>query len=529
MGIPLIGLTDGALHLNTAETLRAALGGLRTPAATYLTWFPVPVPNLLSEIALAVLLVVFSPEWAERILILGVVAAFPLAMLYAVRGVSRDADWLALFALPLTFNFSLNYGFYNFAYSLALFLVVAGFALRLPELPRVRDLVVLGLLLVATYLTHVVGFVEALLFVFILFGWRWIHADRRHAGRELQALVVAFALGGAALGLFAVETGSVTPHSYGNKPQEIAETLALSLGVLTFSLWEIVLTTCLSVVLLILLVLAVRRRRPVLAPRNGDGLLIYAIVSFLAVAAAPSSIESGGSYITQRLALFPALGLVLWLGSQRLPGRAIAAAGGVFLAVAVGLAVVRMPANRQVARAVDDIMTAAPCIAERATMLQADLHLPRLDNASWRSNPLQHESSRLAAETDGLDLGNISFSVPYYLLRFVDRLDPTRWIPTPPGAMETVPPSFGLAKYEQKTGGRVDYLIVTGHSRATPDVLASPKWRNLRAELGTLYHLVYRSPARWVEIWERRVPEVEARGAARRQATGCQVFHGTAP
>ena len=83
------------MHVEGAVTLREALGGLSPPAAAYLTWFPVPVPNLLPELALALLTSFLSAYTAEKVLVVGYVITFPLAFLYALawcqarRGLAR--------------------------------------------------------------------------------------------------------------------------------------------------------------------------------------------------------------------------------------------------------------------------------------------------------------------------------------------------------------------------------------------------------------------------------------------------------
>jgi hypothetical protein len=147
VGVPLVGFVDGGFHLNTAVVLSDALRGLSSPSSGYIAWVPIPFPNLLPELLLAALTLAFSPEWAERTLVLLYVVLLPLSVLYALRGVTRERDWLALFSLPLTFTFALHYGFYNFSFSLVLFLLVVGFTLRLPARPsKYRGMGLVGLL-----------------------------------------------------------------------------------------------------------------------------------------------------------------------------------------------------------------------------------------------------------------------------------------------------------------------------------------------------------------------------------------------
>ena len=136
---------------------------------------------------------------------------------------------------------------------------------------------------------------------------------------------------------------------------------------------------------------------------------------------------------------------------------------------------------------------------------------------------MANEASRVAAATHGIDLGNTEWSVPYYLLRFQPKRDPYQWIPTPPGAIEQIPPDFDLQRYEQRTGGQVDYVLVTGRSRAPAAILKSADWRSLHSQLERMYRKVYTSPDGWVDVWERRDPRLERAGQEARAAGNCDV------
>ena len=167
----------------------------------------------------------------------------------------------------------------------------------------------------------------------------------RAAGRSLRSWLplVVGAIVVVALAFFGIGAGLPTFGPLGERLKEIIVTLSLGWGLATFSTVELALAAILSLVLLVLVVLVVRERRSRLNFRPGDELLLFAILAFLAVALSPGEIESGGSFVTQRLALFPAFGLVLWLAGQQLPGAAIRGAGIVFMVVAVALAGVRLP------------------------------------------------------------------------------------------------------------------------------------------------------------------------------------------
>jgi hypothetical protein len=505
--LPIQGLPDGALHVEGAVTLRRALGGLTGPAAAYLTWFPVPVPNLLPELALAGLTSFLSPYTAEKVLMVGYVISLPLAFRYALRAVRRDADWLALFAVAVTFNFEANYGFYTFIYSIVLFLVVAGYALRMREGASRRQWGVLGVLLLATYLTHAVGFLEAVIFLAVILVWpRLGSTARTRVASALLVLPVALLVAASLAGL----AGLVPISKVGTRWSWFAGTIAMTHGLVSFSRVEFVAGALLAVTLVVAVAGSLRRR----FDRADDALLVFALVSVLTVVVAPTRLHFGGSYVSERLALFAALGFALWVASNGVPTVALRRAGVVFAAVAVGLGVVRAPAYADIRNAVNDFSTADGCIARGSTMIQANVHLPNEDHATWKLVPLSEEASRVAAATGGIDLGNVEWSVPYYLLRFKSARDPYRWIPNPPGAVEQVPPNFDLARFERRTGGRVDYVLVTGRAHATAGVLESADWKRLHGQLERMYREVYTSPDGWVDVWERREPRLERAGQA---------------
>ena len=348
-----------------------------------------------------------SAYTAEKVLVVGYVITFPLAFLYALRGVRRDADWLALFAVAVTFSLPANYGFYNFIYSMVLFLVVAGYSLRLRGRESPRRWGVLGALLVATFLTHAVGFLEAVLFVGVVLVWPRIGPSlRTRANVILLVLPVALLVLASIAGL----AGLVPMGKVETRWSWFAETIGMSHGLMSFSKLEIVAGAILTLTLIVPLAASLRRRARLRFDRAEDALLVVALVSVLGVVLAPTRLHFGGTVIGERLALFAAFSFVLWVASNDLSGTALRRAGVLFTVVAVGLAVIRVPAYVDIRKAVDDFSTAGSCIAPNSTLLQATLHLPNQDHPSWRLQPLADEASRVAAATHGIDLGNTEWS-----------------------------------------------------------------------------------------------------------------------
>ena len=511
---------DGPFHLGVASFLRDVVQGHGALAFHYYRWHLLPVPNLLPDTVLAGLMTVVDPKLSEKLLMAGYVVGLPLALLYAIRGVSKDT-WLAFFAFPLTFSFAFNYGFYNFSYSEISFLVVAGFTLRnRGQFTRKRGAILAGLLTL-TYFTHVVGFLEAILFVAAVLGVDWMIERKRgqaRFNRRTLILLVGVLMPSLVLaGWFFLGTRTAIPSGYALQPFVRLQLFSLALGVTSYSRYESFLTLLAALALAMLVVVVLRMRgRPVLSLRATDASALFSVVAGVAALIAPFQVESGGSFIFQRLALFPVFGVVLWVAAYPVRRELLIAAAAAALVAAVGLGVMRLPTYQKLDAIVTDFMSVEPCLAKRSTLLQASMAVA-LPASDVRLDPVTDETGRLAADLHGLDIGSVEGSVPFYLFQYRRSMDPGReGLVRPGGTVEGIPPPLNPLGYERRSGGRVDYVLLFGLGKTDPAILRSRGWVIFRNELRTGYRLVAVSPRGWVEAWERRDSPAARAGAARR-------------
>jgi hypothetical protein len=516
---------DGAAHLGSAAILRDVIEGVGAIHLRYLDFASFPAPNILPAIGLALVTLVVDPPTAEKILQIAYVAAMPLALLYAVRSVRRGRDWLALLAFPMTFTFAFQYGFYDFSFGVALFLVVAGFLWRHREAPRWGHAVTFGGLALVLYLTHLVPFLHLLVFAAVIGAWRVLGAWRGGgtraaiaAVRPLLPLALA-ALPSAALAVaFLVQTGSAVPGQYLALPLQVIGVLGLALGLVTTDPLEIAVAVALAASLLLLFVLAAaaRLRAGARTLRPEDALLAYAVASVVIACLAPGSVASGGSYIPERLALFPVYGLALWLAAAEPPRWSIRSGVAVWLAASVAFVLLRLPTTQRLSDAAVDVESVGACVATEATMIQVNLsRLPAGTLA--RTDPFSDEAGRVAAATRGHDLGSFEGTFPFFVFRNRPDNDPYRWLVTNPSGF-LVPPAVDLDAYRGRPYGTVDYVIVVGRPTATAETLASPGWAILRDQLSREYRRVGASADGLAEGWERLDPALSDAGAARRAA-----------
>lgn len=527
--LPFFVTPDGAGHIGTSSALIDALLGRTTLWRDYATveWFP--FTNLIPDLALGAFSEFMPPEVAERVVVGIYVVSLPFAALYAVAGVDRRRWWLAFLAVPLTFTYVLNYGFYPFCFGVIGFLLVVGYVVRHREHMTAGHAARLAGLFALTYVAHPLPFAQALAFALIVLGWDWLLAsgtDRGRVSRQLAFVLIA-ALPEIAIGGFLVlgSLGESSAATLRSPLTTLPATLSLVWGIVTFDIREAVFTIAIALALAAMVVMVLLRRRsegPTVTGRMrwlrpADAFLAFAVIVLAEVVLLPegSNLGGGGGFLGQRLAVLPVYGIALWLAAVPWSARIATALVLTAAASAVGLGLVRWPVYAELSRLVERYVATAACIAPESTMIQANLVI--LTPAPFpRTAPLTAETGRVSALTDGWDLGNVQVSLPFFPLRARPETDPYRHMPFEGTAIEAVPPTLDPLGYERRTGGRVDYVLVYGRSEADPSTLASEGWTRLNAQLHGAFSIVARSADGLLEVHERTGSAAALAGAARR-------------
>lgn len=320
--------TDGPAHVYNAGIILDLLTGLDHVSrfAQYFELHPRPVPNWIGHAVLAVLLTVFPPAAAEKLLVSGYVVLLLGGLRYLVRSVKPGGGWLAFLGLPLVYHWPLQMGFYNFSYGLALFLVAIGFWWRRRAGLTLRGVFGLNAVLLLCYFSHIVPHVLALAAIAVL----WLVGVRRRAGRRDTLTVLALAPQ-LALTLWFVWAQGGRVAQVGDRPFDVTWPYLRRLEVLcTFSgdqIWFGVAVASLFGALIVLTVLKenVCREGGRLRLRCGevDGFLLLAILLAVVYFVAPDAL-SGGNLLQGRLSLFPYLALIPWFSARwGKPGTAV--------------------------------------------------------------------------------------------------------------------------------------------------------------------------------------------------------------
>ena len=290
-------------------------------------------PNWMSHIILALLLYIFPPLITEKILVTLTVGLVPISFVYFLNAVHKRGYLFCWLGFIFSYNYLLFMGFYNFALSISFFFFSFGYWWRHREDLRVNHLIVLYLLLLVTYLCHIVSYGLVLLGISVAAGCLWgskaiatAWKERKNDGsptstfsRFIGELKPLIRFGGymvpAYFILMEYYLQSMKLHQIGNHRgmEWIAEYFWGVKSIVYFTDWHIpvnqVLLGVLGAATLVSLLYRIRRRQWLL---RSDLFLPIAILFTIMFIRAPWSYGPGG-WINDRIHLYILLVLAAWI------------------------------------------------------------------------------------------------------------------------------------------------------------------------------------------------------------------------
>lgn len=497
---------DGPAHLLGATVL-AHYGDPLYSRLYHIDLFP--SPNLLIEFVQAALVRVASLEVAEKFVIGAYVVLLPLGLWYAIRGVRPSSGWLAVAALPLTFNYLFFYGFFNFCLGMALSLFTVGYALRHRHAWSPRSTVVLAGLLLLGYFTHLVPYALALLFVAAQAATVAVSDLReRWSGRLWPVLLrrfgpptLAAAPGLALTAAFLLHTQEGEPPTWRPLPELLSGLLTLIMPIVTFGPAEAPVAGAVAATLAVLAFVAVRRRGWE-AVRDGAAPLLAALLATGLFFAAPNRFGVDYGLISERISFFPVFFFVLWLAAQPPVDRARRWVSAILVLAAVALAVIRVPALVHYDRLIAEYETVTHVVRPGSTLLAVrftELEPPggSVRNPHW--DPMRHMAGRVAAATHGVNVGHYEAVLDYFPTRFRDDANLRLMVDPTLSGLEEAPPRIDISSAER--GGRplIDYVLVVSPEAGD---LRDPRVAGVLADLRRDYRCVaVTRPSGLVQVW----------------------------
>ena len=314
---------DGPSHVYNSAMLRAFILSPSSPARTIFVLNSSIPPNLLTHSFMAVAMSFFKPVTAERLLVVLYAVLLPLGFRYFLRSVSLRTSGLEYFSLVWVYNSHLHWGFYNFLFSIILFLFSLGYWIRRREQLSGRAVAVLALLITLLYFCHPVGLFEFWIASLAMMTFQWKRT------REFRRGLALFTAAAAPAGILYVHY-ALTKIAVATPEITTWPTLRYSASLLfTFSplatYWPIQRVIAASVLFILCagFICATQLRE---LERSINEFFVAACVCAALVFLAPTS-TGGGTMLTPRLVYFPIVLSCAWLARLNWkvdPGKSLA-------------------------------------------------------------------------------------------------------------------------------------------------------------------------------------------------------------
>jgi hypothetical protein len=510
---------DGPAHINNANIIREYHS--RMVFSEYYILNKAPIPNWFGHLVMAGLMVLMPPLVAEKLLLSGYVILLPISMRYALRTIRPDAGFLVVLAFPFIYNFLLHMGFYNFSYSLVMFFFVVGYWLKHSEGFTRGDLMMLTILSLVLYLCHIVSLVTAYMAIGLLTMW-WMGCDLAHQMRTRQfnlralwaalrtrvfvplyALLPTLILVAIYLLRTGTAKGPVPPAA------DLWQGLYHLASLISFDeregWWSTVLVWLLIAIVGYLLVSKIAHQQG----HRWDGLLLvvagYSVVYFTA-----PDVMFGGGVISPRMNLYLFLALILWCAAQSY--HSIVKRG--IQVVATGLALVLLGLHVQkyaeLNEYLEEYLSGMHLVEPNTTFLPLIFspqgYTPDGRVLSSRVAPFLNAAGHIAAQRGIVDLANYEASGIIFPVMSRPHLTPLVHIWY--GA-QFHSPAIDFLSYPQRTGGRVDYVLVWHTGEDAEDDPVAKFYRQLEPSISQQleegYELIYTSPQRgFLQLYRRK-------------------------
>ncbi len=504
---------DGPVHLSIADTF-VKYNSPETPA--FREFFEIntnPDPNLFIFAVLYVLMQIFPPLLAEKILLSGYVVLLPFALRYALRATAPEASVLSFLAFPMIYHAPLHLGFYNFTFGMAFFLFSFGFWVRHSE--KAGPGVFLGHLFLSllAYFTHLFSLaISCAAIAFTTFGTMALDLLRQRRDRAFDpgflwralktraiipaaAYLPALVLSAAYLLEKKRELTQSGLEAIGWPDGTRIEELLVAASLVSHDSSERLVSAAFVVILLAVAGLVVVRKIRGASRING---LLFCFVGFLCLYFL-TPYQFHVRWMPARIMPFVFFALILWFGSQLLtaaPRRAALVRPLVVVAVAAvslaGLSI-RSAKYAEINGYIREYLSGVEHIERNATLVS--LRLNRLGEdelISERIDLFLQAAGYIALERSVINLNNSQATTGIFPIVFRKSLDPYRHLATDRGYIG-VPPRVDLFRYAARTGKDIDYVVLWGGGEHLRESAAG---RRLMAQLEEAYEHIFTSPRR---------------------------------
>lgn len=499
---------DGPAHVHLAHSFVEALRG--DPFYSELIELNRHLnPNLATQSILVVLMAIFPPFVAEKIWLTLYFLTFALAAAYALHGINRRSLCLLPLAVFCSISFPLAFGFYNFSFSVVVFLAWFGYWWRNRQSAHLRVVLGHGALSILALSTHVFAFVVTLTAIGVATAasvvsethrrWQMKAARAQPWHRQLLHHALPPALGSlpallAALYFLFYRFGSRTvggATNIGFTHTDRLTDLVTASSFAPYDRLESFATISFVLASIFLLAFLLRHRD---STTNGDPLAACFAVFFILYLLMPE--QWIVRWMPARFQPLVFIALFLWLAaliSASLSLKHWKSIGVVGIVLVLASVALRFPSFTRLNDYYQELASTAPHIAKNSTLIALRLHHRMHDKPfPAKVDVLIQAGSRLATARHSVDLKNFQGQSSDHPIQFRTGISATAALGGD-RAITSLPPQIKLMNYERQTGRAIDYVILYGFrdAVANKDALAQ-----LDAQLDATYRLIYTSRPR---------------------------------
>ncbi len=500
---------DGPAHIENANIILNYFHPEQSILREYYIFNTHLEPTWLGHFVLAGLSYLFPVLTAGKIFLSGYIILLPLSIRYALRGIRPESGFLVLLMFPFIYNYPLHMGFYSFAYSLSVFFFLVGYWIRRRQQITLPETVWLAFLSLLLYFSHIVSLAMAYVGIGLLTVWfilfDLIHKPERPFdfqvfwktfGRRVVRLVLAFLPTVILAVTFLSRRGVESPEigirrSFHWLLKDLIQMESLVSFQKEESWCSIGLAILFAGLFFYPVVSKIRWRRL----DRWDGLLAVVLGYVLIYFSAPNAM-SEGSFITDRLNLYPFFGLVLWLGVSSYPKSV--KRGGMLVAIVITVASLGLHTLKysELNQYLAEYLSGMHLIEPNKTLLPLAFdsrgHGPDGRVLSLKVRPFLHASGYIAARRHVVEFTNYEAGAyRYFPVLFRSNLNPYDHIGIKDRSIVWEPPQVDFLTYGKRTGGRVDYVLVWGIQDRQRNHEAT---RSIDRQLKEGYDLTYTSP-----------------------------------
>ena len=159
---------DGAAHVYNAYVLRAFHDEESTLLREYFSLNLKLFPNWLAHVCMSLLMYIFPPLIAEKILLSAIISFFPLSLFYFLDSVNKGKNLYGFLGFLFGDHYLLHMGFYGFALSVPLFFFAVGYFIKHKEDMKLNRIAILNLFCILIYFCHILSFALLILSLTLL-------------------------------------------------------------------------------------------------------------------------------------------------------------------------------------------------------------------------------------------------------------------------------------------------------------------------------------------------------------------------